>query len=105
VAENWFRVFDHQYRTDASPHHSGTPPVDGYGVVLNPLDKKWYTVDFDTTHPYEGVSIDSVPASGGMISFYPDGHSSVSDSVFVLGFGGEQRTITVDGIIGKISVN
>jgi hypothetical protein len=46
-----------------------------------------------------------VPASGGMISFYPDGHSSVSDSVFVLGFGGEQRTITVDGIIGKISVN
>ncbi|MBW2580130.1 MAG: prepilin-type N-terminal cleavage/methylation domain-containing protein [Deltaproteobacteria bacterium] len=105
VAENWFRVFDHQYRTDANPHHNETPPVDGYGVVLNPMDKKWYTVDFDTAHPYEGVSIDSVPASGGMISFYPDGHSSVSDSVFVLGFGGEQRTITVDGIIGKISVN
>ncbi len=105
VADNWFRVFDHRYRTDATPHHSGTPPVDGYGVVLNPMDKKWYTLDFDTTHQYEGVSIDSVPASGGMISFYPDGHSSVSDSVFVLGFGGEQRTITVDGIIGKISVN
>jgi len=105
VGGNWFRVFDYQYRTDANPHHSETPPMDGYGVVLNPVDKKWYTVDFDTTHPYEGVSIDSVPTSGGMISFYPDGHSSVSDSVFVLGFGGEQRTITVDGITGRIVVN
>jgi len=62
-------------------------------------------LDFDTTRTYEGVSIVSAPASGGMISFYPDGHSSVSDSIFVLGFGGEQRTITVDGTIGKISVN
>lgn len=105
VAENWFRVFDHKYRTDASPHHSETPPVDSYGVVLNPLDKKWYMLDFDTTHTYEGVSIVSTPASGGMISFYPDGHSSSVDSVFVLVFAGEQRTITVDGTIGKISVN
>ncbi len=105
VGGNWFRVFDYQYRNDANPHHSETPPVDGYGVVLNPVDKKWYTVDFDTTHPHEGVSIDSASASGGMISFYPDGHSSSADSVFVLGFGGEQRTITVDGTIGKISVN
>jgi hypothetical protein len=105
VAENWFRVFDHKYRTDANPHHNYTPPVDSYGVVLNPLDKKWYLLDFDTTHQYEGVSIDSAPASGGMISFYPDGHSSSADSVFVLVFGGEQRTITVDGTTGRISVN
>ena len=105
VAENWFRVFDHKYRTDASPHHSETPPVDGYGVVLNPVDKNWYMLDFDSTPRYEGVSIDSAPASGGMISFYPAGHSAVSDSVFVLGFEGEQRTITVDGTTGKISVN
>jgi type II secretory pathway pseudopilin PulG len=105
VAENWFRVFDHKYRTDPNPHHSGTPPVDGYGVVLNPLDKKWYMLDLDTTHPYEGVSIDSAPASGGLISFYSDGHSAVSNSVFVLVFGGEQRTITVDGTTGRISVN
>ena len=105
VADNWFRVFDHQYRTDANPHHSETPPVDGYGVVLNPVDKNWYMLDFDTTPRYEGVSIDSAPASGGMISFYPAGHSAVSDSVFVLGFEGEQRTITVDGTTGRISVN
>jgi hypothetical protein len=69
------------------------------------MDKKWYTLDFDTTHQYEGVSIDSAPASGGMISFYSDGHSSSADSVFVLVFGGEQRTITVDGTTGRISVN
>lgn len=105
VAENWFRVFDHRYRTDASPHHSENPPVDGYGVVVNPLDKKWYMVDFDTAHQYEGVRIDSAPASGGMISFYADGHSSSTDSVFVLVFGGEQRTITVDGTTGRIVVN
>ena len=105
VSENWFRVFDHRFSADANPHHNETPPVDGYGVVLNPVDKNWYLLDFDTTRPYEGVSIASAPASGGMISFYPDGHSSSVDSVFVLSFGGEQRTITVDGTTGRISVN
>jgi hypothetical protein len=30
--------------------------VDGYGVVLNPVDKNWYILDFDTSHPYEGVT-------------------------------------------------
>lgn len=104
TAGNWFRVFDHRYRSDGNPHHDKTPPVDGYGVVLNPFDKSWYSVDFDTTQRYEGVSIDSVP-SGGMISFYPDGHSSISDSIFVMSYGADNRTISVDGTTGRISVN
>ncbi len=104
VNGNWFRVFDYQYRNDGNPHHLETPPVDGYGVVLNPMDKKWYIVDFDTTQAFEGVNIDSAP-SGGTISFYPDGHSFSSDSVFALSFGGDNRTITVDGTTGRISVN
>jgi len=104
TAGNWFRVFDYQYRNDPNPHHNETPPVDGYGVVLNPFDKKWYSVDFDTTQTYEGVSIDSVPGAG-MISFYPDGHSSSSDSVFVLGYDGDNRTVSVDGATGRIKVN
>ena len=104
VDGNWFRVFDYQYRDDTSPHHDATPPVDSYGVVLNPVDKSWYSVDFDTAQTYEGVSVDSAP-TGGMISFHPDGHSSLDDSVFVMSFGGDTRTITVDGTTGKIVVN
>jgi prepilin-type N-terminal cleavage/methylation domain-containing protein len=103
VDENWFRIFDYKYRSDVSPHHSEMPPVDSYGVVLNPLDKKWYIVDFDTSHSHEGVSIDSAP-TGGM-TFYPDGHSLSADSVFTLSFAGETRTITVDGTTGRIVVN
>lgn len=104
VGENWFRVFEYQYRDDSNPHHDETPPVDGYGVVINPLDKNWYIVDLDTSHTYEGVSIDAAPA-GGLISFYPDGHSSSDDSSFVLSFGGDSKTITVDGTTGRIRVD
>jgi len=104
VDGNWFRVFDYQYRDDTSPHHDATPPVDSYGVVLNPVDKSWYSVDFDTAQTYEGVSVDSAPTDG-MISFHSDGHSSLDDAVFVISFGEDTRTITVDGTTGKIVVN
>ena len=104
VGGNWFRVFDFRYRDDINPHHDAAPPVDRYGVVLNPVNKSWYSVDFDTAQTYEGVSIDSAPTDG-MISFHPDGHSSLDDSVFVMSFGGDTRTITVDGTTGKIVVN
>lgn len=103
VDGNWFRVFDYQHRDDSNPHHDETPPVDGYGVVMNPLDKNWYIVDLDTVHTYEGVNLEAAP-SDGMISFYPDGHSSSEDPSFVLSYGGDTKTITVDGITGKIRV-
>jgi hypothetical protein len=103
VDGNWFRIFDCRYRSDDSPHLSESPPADSYGVVLNPLDKKWYIVDFDAGQTHEGVSLDSAPADG--LSFYPDGHSLSSDSVFVLSFGENTKTITVDGTTGKIVVN
>ena len=104
VGENRFRVFDCRYRDDTDPHYNEKPPVDSYGVVLNPVDKSWYSVDFDTAQISEGVSLDSAPTDG-MISFHPDGHSSLDDSVFVMSFGGDTRTITVDGTTGKIVVN
>ena len=103
VDGNWFRVFDYQHRDDSNPHHEETPPVDGYGVVINPFDKNWYVVDLDTIHTYEGVNIEAAPTDG-MISFYPDGHSSSDDSSFVLSYGGDTKTITVDGTTGKIRV-
>jgi type II secretion system protein H len=103
VDGNWFRIFDYQYRDDSNPHHDETPPVDGYGVVINPLDKDWYIVDLDASHTYEGVNLNAAPTDG-TISFYPDGHSSSDDSSFVLTYGGDTRTITVDGTTGKIRV-
>ncbi|MGD8372350.1 MAG: hypothetical protein PVF76_03475 [Syntrophobacterales bacterium] len=103
VGGNWFKVVDHKYKDDANPHHDSVPPVDTYGLLLHPVDKTWYSKDFDNSATHEGVSIDGVPASGA-IFFYPDGHSSEGDSVFVLAFKGNQKTITVDGITGRISV-
>ena len=99
----WFRVFDNRYKVDPNPHHGEDPPVDANGVVLNPTDKKWYLIDFDATATYEGVDLVSVPV-GGEICFYPDGHSSAGNNSFVVGFGGEQRTVTVVGTTGRITV-
>lgn len=103
VANNWFHVYDDKYRTDANPHHDEVPPVDAFGVVLNPLDKTWYIIDYDTMDTYEGVTMTSIPASS-RICFYPDGHSSSSNSTFVVSYTGEQRTITVNGTTGRIHV-
>ena len=104
VDGNWFRVFDYQHRDDSNPHHEETPPVDAYGVVINPFDKNWYIIDLDTIHTYEGVNIDAAPTDG-MISFYPDGHSSSDDSTFDLSYAGDTKTITIDGTTGKIRVD
>lgn len=105
VNENWFNVFDTDpYPDDVPPARpDNKPPVDADGVVLNPMDKKWYIKDFDTMNTYEGVSITSAPA-GGQLLFYPDGHSSSSDSTFILTLAGDQRTITVNGFTGRVSV-
>jgi hypothetical protein len=70
------------------------------------VDKNWYIVDLDISHTYEGVSIDAAPAdTDGIIAFYPDGHSSSDDSSLVLSFGGDSKTITVDGTTGRIRVD
>jgi prepilin-type N-terminal cleavage/methylation domain-containing protein len=104
AVENWFRVFDEQYKLDPNPHHNGDPPVDAYGVVLNPFDKKWYEKDFNTMGNYVGVKIASAPA-GDETLFYPDGHSGITDSTYVLECAGKQKTIKIDGFTGRIWVN
>jgi Tfp pilus assembly protein FimT len=100
VGENGFNVRDYQYRNDVNAHHDGTPPVDTHGLLLNPADKKWYTKDFDTHGNYDGVKI----TSGADVCFYPDGHSSDTDHTFVLSYGDQQRTITVNGVTRRITV-
>ena len=98
---NWYRVFDDQYKADPNPHHGSDPPVDAYGVVLNPLSKTWYVKTYDSI--YQGVKITAVPI-GDEIRFYPDGHSAASDNIFAISLGTAQRTITVNGITGRVSV-
>ncbi len=99
----WFRVFDNRYKLDPSTHHDEDPPVDTNGIVLNPVDKKWYLVDFDTRASYEGVDIYAVPA-GGEVCFHPDGHSSSSNSTFAMSLGRDKRAVVVNGATGAITV-
>jgi len=116
ASRNQFLVRDYQNKGDASAYPNNDPPLYTYGRVYNPFDKKPYIIDFDDPgslgsvisrrSEYENVSIDSVPGGGNdaEIAFYPDGHSSASDSIYVLSLGSLAKAITVDGITGKVSV-
>jgi len=102
AAGHWFKIYDNRYASDANPHAADDPPVTAYGVVLNPIDKSWYLRDFDEMENYRAVTFtdnNQVP-----IVFYPDGHSSDSNTTVTLSLGGSQRAITVDGATGRISV-
>ena len=115
---NGFTVKDTISTLDNAIHLDADPPLFYYKRVFHPIDKKPYFIDFDrvpepfegTIDPkkeYEGVIIQSVPGGGttALLKFYPDGHSSDTDSSFILDLNGEQRTITVDGITGNIAVH
>ena len=96
------------------------PPVYSYARVFNPFDKKPYIIDFDDIQAalagvitpkrqYEGVDIVSVPGGGnnGLVKFYPNGHCSDPAgpaNTFVLSYSEGQKTITVDGATGRITV-
>lgn len=99
AAGHWFKIYDNRYAADATEHAAADPPVTAYGVVLNPIDKSWYVHDFDDMENYRAVTFTSA-----QIVFYPDGHSASSDTVVTVSLGGRQRTITVDGATGRISV-
>lgn len=105
VTGNWFKVFDTNPNPDTVPpaRPDNVPPVNEDAVVLNPLDKKWYIRDFDDMGSYQGVKITTVPA-GGEVRFYTDGHSSAFDTTFVVSLDSYQKTITVNGTTGRISV-
>ena len=99
AAGHWFKIYDNRYAADAAAHTADDPPVTAYGVVLNPLEKSWYVHDFDDMENYRAVTFTSA-----QIVFYPDGHSAASNTTVTVSLGGSQRTITVDGATGRISV-
>jgi prepilin-type N-terminal cleavage/methylation domain-containing protein len=117
---NQFLVIDDLYESDSSAHVDAEPPVYSYGRVYNPFDKKPYIIDFDALPAalvgvvtpkweYDGVVITDVPGGGtnGPIYFYPDGHCSDpigAANTIVLSYVGNQKTITVDAITGRIEV-
>jgi prepilin-type N-terminal cleavage/methylation domain-containing protein len=99
---HWFKIYDNRYADDDTAHTAADPPVTAYGVVLNPLDKNWYLRDFDDMENYRAVTFTST-----QIVFYPDGHSTdpaAPNPTVMVSLGGSQRTITVDGATGRISV-
>jgi Tfp pilus assembly protein FimT len=99
AAGHWFKIYDNRYAADAAAHTASDPPVTSYGVVLNPIDKSWYQRDFDDMENYRGVTFTSA-----QIVFYPDGHSGNSNTTVTVSLGGGQRTITVNGMTGRINV-
>ena len=105
VSGNWFRVFDTAPYPDssASIRLNNIPPVNADDVVINPIDKTWYEIDYDTLNIYAGVTLVTVP-TGAELRFYADGHSSSADNTFSLTCAGMQKTITVNGTTGRISV-
>ena len=45
-----------------------------------------------------------VAFTSAQIVFYPDGHSAAANTTVTVSLGDSQRTITVDGATGRISV-
>ena len=102
--DNAFQAIDYRYKDDTLAHTEDDPPVRANGVLFHPLQKHDYVRDFDEMGEYEGVTITSPPGDY-YIRFYPDGHSSDTDSTISLGLDEDQRTITVDAVTGNISIN
>ncbi len=96
---HWFKIYDNRYAADSTAHAADDPPVTAYGVVLNPLKKNWYQQRFDDMENYRAVTF-----TDAQIVFYPDGHSADSDATITVSLGVSQRTITVQGATGRISV-
>lgn len=104
TGRNQFAVFDARYRTNTATFHDADPPVDSLGVLVSPFDRRPYVVDLGAASSFQGVALTAAP-QGGEIRFYPDGHSTAQDSVFVLTRGNRQRTVTVNAQTGFIAVN
>jgi type II secretion system protein H len=97
-----FEIYEYRYATDPAAHtgEADDPKVTAYGVVLNPLDKNWYIRNFADSENYRAVTF-----ADATIVFYPDGHSSSSNTTVTVGLGSRQKTIIVDGTTGRISAN
>jgi prepilin-type N-terminal cleavage/methylation domain-containing protein len=76
-------------------------------TVLHPIDKKPYLFNFQQEGYFHGVDIVSamfIPGNKSQVDFNSLGESNRSGSV-VLGYRGQQKTITLSRLAGNIAVN
>lgn len=102
-----FSIFDNRSdKTVCTDQVQDDPQMNTDCVVLNPLDKSWYIRNFASMENYREVTF-AIKRNDVLIPFiifYPDGHSASSDTTVTVGLGSRQKTITVDGMTGRISV-
>jgi Tfp pilus assembly protein FimT len=103
ITNNSFQIGDYRYKDENNPHPEEDPPVQAKGIVYHPLSKSKYDIDFDNSSEFSGVHFSTVPV-GDYIYFYPDGHSSDTQTTLALVLGNESRTIIIDGATGNITV-
>ena len=99
VSKHRFMVQDVRFAKDPDPHHDQEPPVHSYGVVLNPVDKKWYDISFGRDTQYSGVSLEA--ATVATLVFYPDGNAS-QEAKYAIAYGKKRLTIHVEAATGRI---
>ncbi len=78
------------------------PPVNAEDVVFNPVADQWYATRLDQMPGLEEIQISSIPAD---ITFYPDGHSGEFDSLLIVALGSMSKTIRVDSISSRVSID
>jgi len=88
--------------SSATVRTGNTPPVNAEDVVFNPVADQWYSTRLDQMPGLEEIQMSSTPAD---ITFYPDGHSGESDTLLVLALGSMSKTIRVDSISSRISID
>ncbi len=73
-------------------------------VILHPVEKKPFEVNFTGAGHLQGVDIISTTFLTNKVTFNDLGEPSDSGSV-ILGYGGLQKTVNVTAPIGKVTVN
>ena len=101
---NQFKIIDTAPfpNTTATVRLDNIPRVNADDVVFNPALDQWYVIGLAGLIGMDGIRITAAPAS---LTFYPDGHSTQSDSHFVLTLGELTRTLTVDAVSARVSID
>lgn len=101
---NRIRVIDSRFEHDlTNDHPDADPPVWKRGIVAHPVEKTRYVIDYDDIERFEGVDITAITGEEE-IYFYPDGHCSTEATKIALAYGGGSRTVYIDGVTGRVTV-
>ncbi len=99
TVDNGFTIVDTIPDPNAEPPQP--PPVNADGVVLHPLSNRWYIIDFNTLPGLENTTLLSGPPD---LIFDGVGNTTLADVDYVLAAGGQNRTVRVSAINGRVTV-